>query len=209
MWKNIFLEWQNCLENTQVISFWEEIKTKKISIFLQIWLGPKKLFHIPSKKLFSINKTCWITIIIWLIRKSVKQQITSDMSNCHHLPLLEIRIIFIFASSIPCGSHWIASVYLTVVMEWSHYGNLHKYPQDTKKKKKKKCVPLSGSMICLPNISSISTFCLILSMLGKKLSRWHFEIFLTFPRKQDLTFHANCLQETICMKCHIMFSGEK
>ena len=29
--------------------------------------------------------------------------------------------------------------------------------------------------------------------------------FLIFPRKQDLTFHANCL-ETICMKCHILFS---
>ena len=48
-------------------------------------------------------------------------------------------------------------------------------------------------------------------------------IFLIFPRKQDLTFHANCLlsqktgfdiscklspKETICMKCQILFSGK-
>ena len=35
---------------------------------------------------------------------------------------------------------------------------------------------------------------------------------IIFPRKHDLTFHANCLQfvplETICMKCQIMFSGK-
>ena len=36
---------------------------------------------------------------------------------------------------------------------------------------------------------------LTLSTLGKIFSRQHFEIFfLIFPRKQDLTFHANCLQ---------------
>ena len=35
---------------------------------------------------------------------------------------------------------------------------------------------------------------LMLSMLGKTFSRQHFEIvFLFFSRKQDLTFHANCL----------------
>ena len=36
---------------------------------------------------------------------------------------------------------------------------------------------------------------LTLSTLGKIFSRQHLEIFfLIFPRKQDLTFHANCLQ---------------
>ena len=65
---------------------------------------------------------------------------------------------------------------------------------------------------------------LTLSTLSKIFSRRHIEIyFLTFLRKQDLTFHANCLQnpmiqfacnvksylqmETICMKCQILFSG--
>ena len=34
------------------------------------------------------------------------------------------------------------------------------------------------------------------------------DIFLSFRKKQDLTFHANCLQlEAICMKCRILFSG--
>ena len=34
----------------------------------------------------------------------------------------------------------------------------------------------------------------MLSMLGKNCSRHHFEIFfLFFPRKKDLTCHANCL----------------
>ena len=31
--------------------------------------------------------------------------------------------------------------------------------------------------------------------------------FLIFPRKQDLTFHANCLQ-WICMKCQILYTGK-
>ena len=36
---------------------------------------------------------------------------------------------------------------------------------------------------------------LTLSTLGKIFSRQHFEIFFSFfPRNQDLTFHANCLQ---------------
>ena len=32
------------------------------------------------------------------------------------------------------------------------------------------------------------------STLGKMFDRRHFEIFSYFPRKQDLTYHANCLQ---------------
>ena len=49
---------------------------------------------------------------------------------------------------------------------------------------------------------------LTLSILGKILSRRHAEVFfLIFPRKQDVTFHANCLQ-TICTKCQILFSGK-
>ena len=41
-----------------------------------------------------------------------------------------------------------------------------------------------------------------------KFSKWHIDdIFLVFPRKQILTFHANCLQ-TICIKCQILFSGK-
>ena len=66
----------------------------------------------------------------------------------------------------------------------------------------------------------------MLSTLGKIFSIRHFEIFFFFyfPKKQDLTFHANCLQwiqktgfniscklspmKTICMKCQILFSGE-
>ena len=44
---------------------------------------------------------------------------------------------------------------------------------------------------------------LTLSTLG------HIEIsFLIFPRKQVLTFHANCPKETICMKCQYLFSGK-
>ena len=32
--------------------------------------------------------------------------------------------------------------------------------------------------------------------------------FLIFARKQDLTFYANCLLRTICMRCQILFSGK-
>ena len=32
------------------------------------------------------------------------------------------------------------------------------------------------------------------------------DTFLIFPKKEDLTFHANL--ETICMQCHIQFSGK-
>ena len=31
------------------------------------------------------------------------------------------------------------------------------------------------------------------------------DIFLIFPRKSAMIFHANCLQETICMKYHSLF----
>ena len=49
--------------------------------------------------------------------------------------------------------------------------------------------------------------CLTLSTLGKILAHNILEYFVIFPRKQNLTFHANCLQmETICMKCKILFS---
>ena len=45
--------------------------------------------------------------------------------------------------------------------------------------------------------SSIGLFyseCFSLSMLGKILSRQHFEVlFLFFPEKETLAFHANCL----------------
>ena len=36
----------------------------------------------------------------------------------------------------------------------------------------------------------------------------YLDIVHIFSRKQDLTFHANCLNpmETICMKCQILFS---
>ena len=54
---------------------------------------------------------------------------------------------------------------------------------------------------------------------------WYFMWIIIFPRKLDLTFHANCLHfspqktgfdiscklspmETICMKCQIQFSGK-
>ena len=55
----------------------------------------------------------------------------------------------------------------------------------------------------------------MLSCLGKILSRPYTEIlFLFFSIKQDLEFYANCLlklspKEIICMKCKILFSGEK
>ena len=45
---------------------------------------------------------------------------------------------------------------------------------------------------------------LTLCMLGKNFSRRHFEIFLIFSRKKDLTLHA---METICFKCQILFSS--
>ena len=59
-----------------------------------------------------------------------------------------------------------------------------------------------------------SSICLILmlSILGKIFSRRHIKIFfLFFPRKQVLTFHANCLVypvETMWMKCQVLFSGK-
>ena len=64
--------------------------------------------------------------------------------------------------------------------------------------------------------AKITNFLNIYHSLGKILNRRHFEIyfFFIFPRKHDLTFHANCLQwrqspmETICMKHQILFSGK-
>ena len=45
----------------------------------------------------------------------------------------------------------------------------------------------------------------MLSTLGKSFRRQHIEIFfLIFHRKQVLAFHI----ETICMKCHSLFSGK-
>ena len=50
---------------------------------------------------------------------------------------------------------------------------------------------------------------LALSTLWTKSADVKFMVFfLFFPRKHDLTFHANCLLETICMKCQVLFSGE-
>ena len=41
----------------------------------------------------------------------------------------------------------------------------------------------------------------------RKNSTSNCDIFLIFSRKQDLTFHANCIYaETICMECHNQFS---
>ena len=34
-------------------------------------------------------------------------------------------------------------------------------------------------------------------------------IFLIFSRKHDLTFHANCLEKAICIRCQILFSRKK
>ena len=46
--------------------------------------------------------------------------------------------------------------------------------------------------------------------MGNLLSRHEIsDIFLIFPRNQNLTFHANCLHlDTICMKCQILLSGK-
>ena len=57
----------------------------------------------------------------------------------------------------------------------------------------------------LPSVtSSLDTY----SAMGE-FSRQQIYIFLFFPQKIGLTFHANCLlKETICMKCQILFSGK-
>ena len=47
---------------------------------------------------------------------------------------------------------------------------------------------------------------LTLSTLGKRISRRHFEYFSYFFQKQAVIFHVNCLQKTVCMKCHSLFS---
>ena len=47
-------------------------------------------------------------------------------------------------------------------------------------------------------------------MLGKNLSRQHFEIFLYISQK--IGFDSSCKlspKETICMKCQILFSRKK
>ena len=43
-------------------------------------------------------------------------------------------------------------------------------------------------------VMSQTAMILTLSTLGKIFSRQHFKTFFLFSRKQDLTFHANCLQ---------------
>ena len=74
-----------------------------------------------------------------------------------------------------------------------------------------------SDFLCPPSRPSL-TF----STVGKNFSRWHIEIFvLIFSRKQDLTFHANCLHfsqktgfdsscklETVCIKSLILFFGK-
>ena len=55
----------------------------------------------------------------------------------------------------------------------------------------------------------LDSYCLTLSTLGKLFQQTTFgNIFLIFHRKQDLTFHANCLLMTICMKYQILFPGK-
>ena len=58
------------------------------------------------------------------------------------------------------------------------------------------CTFVSASHVCLNLYRSV----------GKFSRRQTDDIFLTFPRKQALTFHANP-KERICMKCH-RFSGK-
>ena len=52
---------------------------------------------------------------------------------------------------------------------------------------------------------------LTLNTLGRSFGRLHIEIsfFFIFPRKQDLTFHANCLHwRKFAWKCEILLSGK-
>ena len=59
---------------------------------------------------------------------------------------------------------------------------------------------------CLTQVWLHLTTTTWLSMLNKHFSRQHSEIFSSFPLKQSLTSHANCLPlETICMKCQAQF----
>ena len=64
------------------------------------------------------------------------------------------------------------------------------------------------------NIKKNSSICRLLSMLciqvhQQTINWWHFFFFFTFPRKQDLTFHANCLQRQFAWKVKTCFLGEK
>ena len=76
-----------------------------------------------------------------------------------------------------------------------------------------KCRALfSGRNIIHLSSTEFFTVWLMLGMLGKNFSRQHFEIvFLFFPENRIwyLIFYANCLFRRQCMKCQILFSGEK
>ena len=62
----------------------------------------------------------------------------------------------------------------------------------SEKTNKKKKEQMSSAAVVISSLWVKTS--LTLSTLGKIFSRRHFEIFfLIFPRKQDLTFHANCL----------------
>ena len=64
---------------------------------------------------------------------------------------------------------------------------------------------LHACVLCVMRATPIHQVKLYYS-LGIFCRRQIDDIFLIFPPKQDLTFHANCL--LICMKCHILFSGK-
>ena len=54
---------------------------------------------------------------------------------------------------------------------------------------------LPMSFFCVSLLNNM-VVCLTLNTLGKIFSRRHIKIvFLIFPRKEDLTFHANCLHQ--------------
>ena len=71
------------------------------------------------------------------------------------------------------------------------------------------CTSWSGPLLSTYSQTHVFTWCELFNLyhsLGIFSRRQIDDIFLIFPRKQDLTFHANCLLETICMKCQILFS---
>ena len=65
------------------------------------------------------------------------------------------------------------------------------------------CVGIQWNCLILTNAVNTYKICL---MLGKKLSKWHFEIvfLLFFSRKWASTFHANCLGDNL----HVIIPGE-
>ena len=72
------------------------------------------------------------------------------------------------------------------------------------------CTSWSGPLLSTYSQRHVFTWCELFNLYHSLgiFSRWQIDIFLIFPRKQDLTFHANCLLEKFAWNVKFCFLGK-